>query len=131
MMSKADHISYWVDTADKNWRALHNMVQAGDNVEALFWAHLVIEKLSKALWVKDNEENMPPRSHNLDYLLARTSFSPTPEQTSVLAELNRFQLEGRYPDYVQTIYKITTNDFTRAFLVEITHLRQCLLDKLQ
>lgn len=36
MMSKADHIAYWLTTADKNWQAMHNMARAGDNVEALF-----------------------------------------------------------------------------------------------
>lgn len=86
--------------------------------------------MSKALWVKENELNVPPRTHNLISLLSRTSFAPTATQADVLAELNRFQLEGRYPDYVQTIYRIATNAFTQALLRDVSDLRQCLLAKL-
>ncbi len=129
-MTKAEHVAYWMETADRNWRALHHMAQAGDNLEALFWAHLCIEKLSKALWVKANESNTPPRIHNILTLLRATSVVLTPSQTTVAFNLNNFQLEGRYPDHQQRMYRLATNAYTAAFLQDVADLRQCLLAEL-
>ncbi len=130
MMTKADHIAYWVDTADKNWRALHRMAQAGDNLEALFWAHFCLEKLSKAIWVKENVGNTPPRIHNILSLLRDTSVVLSPQHTATAFQLNNFQLEGRYPDHQQRMYRVATNAYTAIFLQEVTSLRQCLLANL-
>ena len=130
MMTKPDHVAYWMATADDNWRELHNMVHAGDYLPALFWAHLCIEKLSKALWVKENEANIPPRIHNIIHLLNATSFEPTPPQFALITDVNRFQLEGRYPDYHQRMKRLATAAYTQTTLAAIADLRQCLLAKL-
>lgn len=42
------------------------------NVFALFAFHLTIEKLLKAIWVKDNIENTPPRHHDLTFIYNQT-----------------------------------------------------------
>jgi HEPN domain-containing protein len=127
MMTKTDHVAYWMATADDNWRELHNMMQAGDYLPALFWAHLCIEKLSKALWVKENEANIPPRIHNIISLLRDTSYRLTPEQTTLATQLNNFQLDGRYPDHHRRMQRMATASFTTSLLAEIAALRQCLL----
>ena len=130
MMTKADHVAHWLTTADKNWQQLHNMAKAGDYVPALFWAHLCIEKLSKALWVKENTEITPPRTHDIIKLLTATSFQPTPAQVTLLTDLNRFQLEGRYPDYTHRLERLATAAYTQAKLNDVADFRQCLLAKL-
>jgi HEPN domain-containing protein len=130
MMTKADYVAHWMATADDNWRELHNMVQAGDYLPALFWAHLCIEKLSKALWVKENVPNVPPRIHNITHLLGATTFQPTPAQLILISDLNRFQLEGRYPDYHQRMRQLATATYTQTALADVTALRQCLLNRL-
>ena len=53
----------WVHLKDFDCaKVLHN---AGHYAQALFWAHLTLEKLCKALWIKTNESNTPPFIHNL------------------------------------------------------------------
>ena len=54
MMTKQEHIDYWVEAANKDWLAIQEMYNAKTFVYALFFAHLVLEKLAKAHWVKDN-----------------------------------------------------------------------------
>lgn len=65
MLTKDEHIKYWVDTAKKDWKTVQNMFGTKDYLPALFFSHLVLEKLCKAHWVKDNHGNTPPKIHNL------------------------------------------------------------------
>ena len=59
-VTKADHIAYWMNAADQNWQEVGSMFTAGTYVPCLFWAHLTIEKLAKALWVQDNTGDTLP-----------------------------------------------------------------------
>ncbi len=130
MLTKEQHIAYWIETAEDNWRSIQNMFSVGEYVPALFWAHLTIEKLSKAIWVQDNEGNTPPRIHNIIKLLNATSFVLTDEQVNLGGRLNTFQLEGRYPTYLQELRRVATKEYTHELLTAIADLRQCLLNKL-
>jgi len=64
-MTKQEHISWWKLTASKDWEAVDSLLKGKNYVQALFWAHLVLEKLLKAHWIKDNKEDNPPKTHNL------------------------------------------------------------------
>lgn len=129
-MTKHDHILYWKETAESNWLAAQDLLQTGKYLERLFFAHLTIEKLSKAHWVKDNLDDYPPRIHGLARLLAATAVVLSPDQDVLVAELNRFQMEGRYPDYQRLIYNIATQAYTQQLLHDTEVFRQCLLSSL-
>jgi len=68
-MLKSDHIEYWLKSAANDWETAEYLFQGKKYVYCLFLAHLVLEKLIKAHWVKDNDSNYPPKTHNLVYLL--------------------------------------------------------------
>ena len=129
-MTKTEHIAYWKDTAADDWPAVQRMMQAGDYIHGLFFAHLVIEKLSKAHWVQDNAGDMPPRIHNIVKLWQATQLQPTPDQIKLAARLNDFQLEGRYPDYQHQLRATTTASVAQSLLLDITALRTWLLSSL-
>jgi HEPN domain-containing protein len=96
----------------------------------LFWAHLVLEKLSKALWVKNHENNTPPKIHNLTFLLEQANVDLGEEKMKFLYSYNTFQLSSRYPDYLNTIYKVCTKQFTETQLDKVKEIRKCLLEML-
>lgn len=78
-MTKQDYIAYWKTTAEKDWTAVEHLFEKGDYLHSLFFAHLVLEKLMKAHWVKDNQGSIPPKVHNLVYLAGQTRLSlPAP-----------------------------------------------------
>ena len=129
-MNKADYIRYWTETAEQEWSSAQVLFAAGNYLNALFFAHLTIEKLSKAHWVRANEGDVPPRLHNIARLLAPTAVALTPAQEVLVAELNRFQLDGRYPDYQRLVYRVATPDYTRQLLADTHDFRQCLLNLL-
>ena len=129
-MTKNAHILYWKETAEEDWLASQDLFQAKRYLLCLFVAHLTIEKLSKAHWVQDNSSDYPPRTHNLLRLWGDTSLAPAPVHENTAADLNRFQLEGRYPDYQRAVAQQATESYTRALLNDTAQLRSWLLSKL-
>lgn len=129
-MTKHDHVLHWKETAEDDWLASQDLFQTKRYLQCLFLAHLTIEKLSKAHWVKDNLDDYPPRIHNLARVLAATAVVLTPAQEVLLAELNKFQLDGHYPDYQRMVYEIATEAYMRQLLDDAKLFRQCLLSTL-
>ncbi len=129
-MNKYDHILYWKETAEQEWSSAQALFREGNYLNCLFFAHLVIEKLSKAHWVQDNVDDYPPRTHNILKLWTATTLQPTPAQELTATELNTFQMEGRYQDYQRIASQRASQAFTRALLNDTEQLRAWLLSKL-
>ena len=130
-MTKEQYIEYWIDTAHNDWLTVEVMFAAGRYLHCLFWAHLVLEKLAKALWVKTHEENIPPKVHNIVWLLEESQMEIPQEDKIFLEVFNRFQLSTRYPDYLRKIEKNCTKDLAIEQLDKVKEIRKCLLNKLQ
>jgi len=96
----------------------------------LFFSHLVLEKLCKAHWVKDNVANTPPKIHNLIVIIEQTKCQITEEDKEFFRAMNQFQLEGRYPDYKDALYKIYKAANTKKILDKVNITRKWLLKKL-
>jgi HEPN domain-containing protein len=131
MMTKEQHIKYWTDTAQYDWSGAEEAFNAKRYMHCLFWAHLTLEKLAKAHWVKTNEEDIPPKIHNVVRLLEMSNTDLGEEMMRFLRDLNDFQLSGRYPDYTNNIYSRCTKEFTFEKLEKVKEVRQCLLEMLQ
>jgi HEPN domain-containing protein len=130
MMTKQDHIAYWTITGTEDWdRALY-MMQKKDFVFALFCVHLSLEKYCKALWVKSNVANHPPRTHDLKLLLADTAFDLSAEQAKYVDDIQKYQIEGRYPDYRKLIYRYTTEAYAMDLLKKGEELKACLHEEI-
>jgi len=130
MMTKEQHINYWVDTAQYDWSGAEEAFIAKRFMHCLFWAHLTLEKLAKAHWVRTHEDNIPPKVHNIVWLLEQSDIDLGDEMMTFLNEFNKFQLSGRYPDYTNKIYNMCTNEFTSELLEKIKEVRICLLKML-
>lgn len=130
-MNKKGYIKYWINTSHSDWIAVKQLYKGKSYLQALFFAHLTLEKLCKAAWLRDNENNHPPRVHNLNILLRNTKLNLTDEQWKFIVLMNDFQLEGRYPDYSEMIYKRCNSKYTNHILKETNKLRIWLLKNLQ
>ena len=64
-MEKQDYIKYWVKTSEDDLTSMESNFNSGNYDWALFIGHLSLEKILKALWVKNNQSDIPPRTHNL------------------------------------------------------------------
>lgn len=131
MKTKEDYIKFRIEQSQDDWNAVNTLFKGRNYLQSLFFAHLVIEKLCKSIWIKFNIENIPPKTHNLIHLLSATPIELTDETSEFLLNLNRFQLEGRYPDYLQKMHHICNERFTKSMLETTNHFRLWLLEKLQ
>lgn len=126
-MTKKEFIKYWYQSSQRDWKVAQLLLKGKSYVHALFFTHLVLEKLCKAHWVKDNTDNYPPKIHNLNKIIAQTKLKLSEDELIFCADMNKFSIEGRYPDYVSDIYKLVT----KAYALSYFKLCEKLKKKLQ
>jgi HEPN domain-containing protein len=63
----------------------------------LFFAHMALEKILKAIVCKHSQD-LAPKLHNLSRLSELAGINLDSEKIEVLAEMNAFHIEGRYPE---------------------------------
>ena len=131
MKTKTEYIDFWISQAVDDWNAVNTLYKGKNYLQSLFFAHLVIEKMCKALWIKYNTDNVPPKTHNLIHLISSIPIELTDDKSEFLLILNRFHLEGRYPEYLTKMHSICNKQFTKATINSTNELRLWLLGKLQ
>jgi HEPN domain-containing protein len=99
--------------------------------QSLFWAHLSVEKLLKALWVKANLSNTPPFVHNLLRIAIECSSDFSETELEYFSEMNVFQIKGRYPDYAENLEEIITEEVAKEYLLQSKNMILCIREKLQ
>ena len=107
-MKIEDHINHWLNSAEHDLETAESLFQAGKNDWCLFLGHLVLEKALKALYVKDNQNKLPPKTHNLVKLAEMTTITLSPEIIFFLDKVNDFNLEVKYPEFREEFYKTCT-----------------------
>jgi len=125
-MDKKEYIEYWLNSASHDLEAAETLFQNAKYDWSLFIGHLVIEKVLKAFYVKDNNEH-PPKIHNLLRLSEKTTLLLSEGQKQLLGDINRFNIEARYPEQKYSFYKLCIKEFTEEYLTKIKELYQWLL----
>ena len=130
MSDKEKQVAYWLSTAVDDLESITILFEGKKYVQALFFAHLALEKILKAHWVKNNEQNFPPKSHNLIFIYQNSSISLNEEQTTFLQMMNIYQIEGRYPDYLSMLHNTTNKEKTEEIIYQAKQLFICLQNKM-
>ncbi len=112
MLSKKQHIDYWVESSQSDWESVTILFNGRKYSQSLFFVHLAIEKLCKALLIQNTELVYPPHIHDLIKLLSKAEVDLPETDMTFLKAINVYNLEGRYPDYLNKIHFSTTK--TRA-----------------
>jgi HEPN domain-containing protein len=129
-LEQKKHIEYWLDSADHDLDVAETLFQNGKYDWCLFVGHLVIEKTLKAFYVRDNQQS-PPKIHNLPRLAAKTMLPLSEEQKTFLADINDFNLEARYPDQKLQFYTLCTKEFASENFSKIKEFYQWLLSQMK
>jgi len=125
-MKAEEHIEYWFGSADHDLETAEDLFIAGRFDWCLFLGHLVLEKALKAVYVRDNENRFPPRTHNLLKLAEATKLRLDDDQNVFLDEVNDFNLEVRYPEFRQEFYKYCTRELAADYFIKIKEFYQWL-----
>jgi HEPN domain-containing protein len=117
-MTQQEIIQHWIKSAKHDWKTVHHLFDQRDYVYALFFAHLYLEKLLKALVVQ-NTETRSPYGHRLRALGQQAIASLTGEQIMFLERVTAYNIAGRYDDWRFAFRKRCTRQFCENELKEI------------
>ena len=117
-MDKKEIIDFWASEAEESLDVAKHLFEKKDYSYALFFGHLSVEKIIKAVLVKNTNQQVP-RSHNLLRLAKEAQIEITDEQKHTLIRITAFNLEARYPDYKKEFRKKCTRQFTATELQKI------------
>jgi HEPN domain-containing protein len=120
MFDVEKQIAYWKSGAEDDIDTATILIINGKLVQGLFFCHLCIEKISKALVVKNCKE-IPPKSHDIFYLSNKAGIELPETIQAHIQVLMKFQLEGRYPEYYP---KSPAFEIVQKYLAETQNLLQ-------
>ena len=125
-MEKQDYIKYWLKTSEDDLSSMEANFNSDKYDWALFIGHLCVEKALKALWVKNNASDIPPKTHNLKKIADEAQYPMSDDEAILLLEINDFNIEARYPDYKLDFYKKCTKEFAEGYIKKIKELHTCI-----
>lgn len=120
-------VIYWSEEAREALQVADHLYEKNDYSYALFFGHLAIEKILKALYVARNNEQAPP-IHNLVRLAETAGLALDAQQKEALIRITTFNLEARYPDESRNFRKKCTEEFTRLELARVKEVFQWLMN---
>ncbi len=129
-MNVPEVVRYWLESADDDWPVVKHLMNSGDYHYALFFGHLHLEKLLKALVVKATGEHAP-RTHNLLILAERTNVVLSDEKRRQLVRFTAYNLETRYPEDRLLLRDRYSKSFTETELQLIEEVASWLKQELQ
>ena len=123
-------VKYWVDLSKYDIKTAKAMLQSGRYLYVLFTCQQSIEKMLKALVVK-NTKSFPPKIHDLLKLIKIAKIDIETEQKEFLAKLNYYYLETRYPKELSEISKQIKKDESVTFYKNTKKILKWLQSKAQ
>jgi HEPN domain-containing protein len=131
LVDKKELVNYWINSADNDFKTMENLYHSKDYHWSLFIGHLVIEKLLKAIYIRNIGSINPPRSHDLLLLADKSGIKVDEIKKDKLDLITTFNISARYPDYKESFYKKCTASYTADQIENIKELRLWLISILK
>lgn len=130
-MTNIELMKYWIESSDEDYNTMLYMKDGYKNTWALFIGHLVIEKLLKGLFARENAQNpVAPKVHNLILLAEKSNVDVPQNIREKIQVINTFNIGARYDDYKKTFEQKCTNEYTELQIRNIEEVRVWLKEKL-
>lgn len=122
---------YWQKSSLDALDSAVTLVMNKKFVHGMFFLHLAVEKMLKALIVNHRKEEAP-YGHNLLSLANQISeLNISRENLELLAKITEFNIAARYDDYKFNFYKLCTKDFSEMYLMRGKELVEWLRSRLK
>lgn len=129
-MNNIDLMKYWFESSDSDFDTMKVLFENHKNTWCLFIGHLVIEKLLKGLYAKNNPENpISPKIHNLILLSQKANLEVPNEIKEKIQVINTFNISARYDDYKNTFEEKCTNEYTTLQFKNIEEVQKWLKEQ--
>lgn len=116
--SKDKIVRFWLKGSKDSLNLANDVFAKKYYGHALFCGHLALEKYLKGRIV-DITDKHTPHSHDLLYLAGLAKIEMEPEQQEFLATVNKFNIEGRYPEEKMEFYQTVTAKYAADWLEKI------------
>lgn len=117
--------TYWLTEAKEALQVADHLIEKADYSYALFFGHLAIEKMLKALYAAKVQEHAPP-IHNLLRLARGAGLELDETRTDALVTITAFNIEARYPDMKRAFRQKCTPEYTGHQMIRIKELFEWL-----
>jgi len=104
------------------------MIDTGRYIYVIFMCHLSLEKLLKAI-VAEITKNIPPKSHNLIYLIKLSDIELPKKFIDFIAKINNASIVTRYPEDFSRVLDAYPENVAREYLSATKELHQWLKQK--
>lgn len=115
-MTQEEASKRWRESAQEDLDTAETLFTAEKFAHCLFFCHLAVEKMLKAVYTR-KADDAPPIEHHLGKLWKKANVPLGPATGEILSEMSTFNVEARYDIYKQRLYKKATEAYTRRFLV--------------
>lgn len=113
--------NYWFDGYKDALLTAEKLYQAKRYHHALFFGHLALEKLLKAVVVKQTKDHASV-THDLVKLAKDANLEINSKILNELAEINKFNIRARYDNYKLAFYKTATKEYTAKWISVIKQI---------
>lgn len=129
-MDKINLMEYWQNSSDEDYNVMKYLYSGKKNSYCLFFGHLVIEKLLKGLYAKNNPKNpIAPKIHNLILLSQKANLEVPTEIREKIQIINTFNISARYDDYKETFSQKCTDEYTTEQIKNVEEVRTWLKEQ--
>ena len=104
----------WLKQSNYDLATAEYMYEGGRYFYAVFMCHLSVEKALKGLY-DSILDDLPPKTHNLVYLLTKMNIKPPEDMGKFLIKLNEANVATRYPEDINQLLK----NFTKEIVYDI------------
>ncbi len=129
-MDSVDLTKYWFESADNDYETMKVLYNNKKNTWCLFIGHLVIEKILKGLYAKNNPDNpIAPKIHNLILLSQKANIEVPIGIREKIQIINTFNISARYDDYKKSFDAKCTNNYTKEQVKNIEEVKKWLKEQ--
>ena len=125
MKSVQEVVKYWRTASKEDFDSAEILFQNKKYHHALFFCHLSIEKMLKAIIVKSTK-TAPPLVHDLIRLAEKAKLPLSEAQKNELVEITTFNIGARYDDYKLSFRKKAKKQFSFKYLKKTREMMQWL-----
>jgi HEPN domain-containing protein len=114
-------VAYWLETSAHDKDTMDVLYENARYSDALFFGHIILEKILKALVVHSTGKHAP-FTHDLVQLHKLAGVELDEKEIDLLDQVNDFNIRARYPERKMEFYKQCTKEFSEPYLTKITGL---------
>lgn len=109
-------IKYWLASAEHNYKTAKFLLKGKRYPDCLFFCHLMIEKILKALVIQQTKTHAP-YTHKLVDLTKLAKIGLSLEQIDFLTTVTEFNIAARYDEVKFDFHKRCTKSYTEKYFL--------------